>query len=261
MRFKLTLTVDEKAFGNILPLNYQYEQSAVIYRILSYAGGEFSTWLHNNGFTLGNKKFKLFTFSRLIVPQYKIDTKRQVMLIHSKTVEWMISFLPERATETFITGVFRNQTFQLGNKDHVVQFRIKEIQILPEPAFREDGMDFQTLSPICISQRTPDLKTKYLSPDDPIAKTAFLQSLLNRYEAFYGNPYPLSPDTINYDLKILTPPKPVLITIKAGLPEETKIKGYLCRFHITAPAPLLRVMYDSGAGEKGSLGFGCVEGR
>lgn len=261
MRFKLTLTVDERAFGNILPLNYQYEQSAVIYRILSYAGGEFSTWLHNNGFTLGNKKFKLFTFSRLIVPQYGIDTQRQVMRIQSKTVEWMISFLPEIATEKFITGVFKNQTFQLGNKNYVVQFRIKEIKILPEPVFREDGMEFRSLSPVCISRRTPDLKIKYLSPEDPIAKTAFLQSLLNRYEAFYGQPYPLPPGEINYDLKILTPPKPVLITIKAGLPEETKIRGYLCNFRVIAPAPLLKILYNSGAGEKGSLGFGCVEGE
>jgi CRISPR-associated endoribonuclease Cas6 len=36
MRFKLTLTVRKQTFGNVLPINYQYEQSAVIYRILLY---------------------------------------------------------------------------------------------------------------------------------------------------------------------------------------------------------------------------------
>ena len=35
MRFKLTLEVNKKAFGNRLPINYQYEQSCVIYKILA----------------------------------------------------------------------------------------------------------------------------------------------------------------------------------------------------------------------------------
>jgi CRISPR-associated endoribonuclease Cas6 len=35
MRFKLTLKVEKAYFGNAIPINNQYEQSAVIYRILS----------------------------------------------------------------------------------------------------------------------------------------------------------------------------------------------------------------------------------
>ena len=53
MRIKLTLEVNNRAFGNILPINYQYEQSAVIYRILSRANEEYATWLHDNGFSIG----------------------------------------------------------------------------------------------------------------------------------------------------------------------------------------------------------------
>lgn len=34
MRFKLQLEVNKRAFGNRLPINYQYEQSSAIYRIL-----------------------------------------------------------------------------------------------------------------------------------------------------------------------------------------------------------------------------------
>lgn len=37
MRFKLQLEVNKNVFGNRLPINYQYEQSAVIYRILARA--------------------------------------------------------------------------------------------------------------------------------------------------------------------------------------------------------------------------------
>ena len=37
MRFKLILEINKRAFGNKLPINYQYEQSAAIYKILSGA--------------------------------------------------------------------------------------------------------------------------------------------------------------------------------------------------------------------------------
>lgn len=36
MKFKITLKIDRK-YGDLLPFNYQYEQSAVIYRILAQA--------------------------------------------------------------------------------------------------------------------------------------------------------------------------------------------------------------------------------
>ena len=37
MRFKLILEVNKREFGNLLPINYQYEQSGAIYKILSKA--------------------------------------------------------------------------------------------------------------------------------------------------------------------------------------------------------------------------------
>ncbi len=36
MRFRLKLEVNKNAFGNILPIDYQYAQSAVIYKILIF---------------------------------------------------------------------------------------------------------------------------------------------------------------------------------------------------------------------------------
>ena len=60
MRFKLTLKINREKYGDTLPLSYQYEASSAIYRILSKADKEYSTWLHDNGFNLEpKKKFKL----------------------------------------------------------------------------------------------------------------------------------------------------------------------------------------------------------
>ena len=49
MRFKLTLQVQPHALGRELPLNYSYECSAAIYRILSRSDENYSLWLHENG--------------------------------------------------------------------------------------------------------------------------------------------------------------------------------------------------------------------
>ncbi len=255
MRFKIILNIEKLIYGNALPLNYQYEQSAVIYKILSRASENYSDWLHNNGFTLESKQFKLFTYSRLFIPRYTIDKERARIIINSDTVEWYVSFLPEESTEKFVQGVFMNQTFQLGNQKNMVQFRVQNIEVLPSPHF-EGEMVFETLSPICIALRNENGKTDYLSPSDVRAKESILSSLLNRYQAFYGKPYS---GTLHFVFEVLNTPKPVLITFKAGTPEETKVKGYMCRFKIQINEELMKIMYESGIGMKGSQGWGMVK--
>jgi CRISPR/Cas system endoribonuclease Cas6 (RAMP superfamily) len=42
MRFKITLNIDKRECGDKLPFNYQYECSAVIYKILSKSDSKFS---------------------------------------------------------------------------------------------------------------------------------------------------------------------------------------------------------------------------
>lgn len=73
MRFLLNLNIDKRRNGSLLPLNYQYECSALIYKILFNANRDYATWLHENGFTGDKKQFKLFTFSRFYFPKYKIE--------------------------------------------------------------------------------------------------------------------------------------------------------------------------------------------
>ena len=113
MRFKLTLQTDAKAFGNRLPLNYQYKLSAIIYRAIAQVDSSYSEWLHENGFRLYNRPFKLFAFSNLVIPQYQIDREHGCIRIDRERVEWFVSFLLETSTEKFISGLFAEQLFQL----------------------------------------------------------------------------------------------------------------------------------------------------
>ena len=235
MRFKLILEVNKRAFGGMLPINYQYEQSAAIYKILSGADEAYASWLHDNGFRLeSGKTFKLF----------------------SDTVEWQVGFLPEKSTEKFIQGVFQDQVFEIGDTKSVVQFIVRSVEVMPEPDYSE-RMVFSTLSPICLKYQQSDNKVTYLNPTDARAPFLLFNGLFDKYKLFYGKdcPYTLS----ECRLKILDIPKSALIKIKTGMPEETKIRGFMCRFEVAAPIELMRLMYEGGVGSlNNSQGFGCL---
>jgi len=253
VRFKLTLNIDKQAFGNILPINYQYEQSACIYRILFSGDKEYASWLHNNGFQTDNKQFKFFNYSPFIISSYeRIDNR---LLIYSDTVEWYITFLPDKSTESFIRGIFTDRVFQIGDKKSKVQFKVQSIEALPPVTYRPE-MTFQTLSPICIARKEESGRTTYLPPTDPYAKQSILYSLMEKYKIYYNKPY--AGDITAYDFKVLNQPKEKLITIKAGTPDEIKVKGYNCLFKINLPEELMSVLYETGIGIKGSQGFGMV---
>ena len=253
MRFKLTLEVRKNAFGNLLPINYQYEQSAVIYRILSYANLDFSTWLHDNGFpTTTNSRFKLFTYSPLKIGYFKQIGDRLAVL--SDTVEWQLSFLPEISTDAFIKGIFSNQTFEIGDTRSVVQFQVRSIEVLPPPVYKET-MEFQSMSPIFIKLKHEDNRAEYLSPDDPRAESLIFGGLKSRYEAVTGKRY-IGPD--HFAFEVLSSPRSKLVVIKKGTPEESRIRAWRCDFRLTASQELMHIAYESGIGNENSQGFGCL---
>lgn len=255
MRFKLTLEVNRYAFGNVIPINYQYEQSAVIYRILSQASEQYATWLHDNGFEVNkNKRFKLFCYSRLKIENRQIMPREERIRILSDTVEWQISFLPEKSTQKFIQGLFANQTFEIGDKESVVQFYVRNVEVLPPPEYAPE-MRFTTMSPICLRSKREGGGVDFISPDEPRAKDAMLYGLLSRYQAINGELYA---GELDFDFTLLDKPKSVFVKIKSGTPEQTRMRGYMCHFQVKAPLPLMKILYESGVGEECSIGFGCV---
>ena len=254
MRFKVTLQLCPEIKGREIPINYQYELSSVIYHILAKGDSQYSKWLHENGFEYENKRFKLFTFSRLIAP-YGIDKERQRLILKSNIVEWYITFSPERSTKEFILGVFNQQQFEIADSISGASFRVREIQIMPSMNLTSETV-FETMSPVCISQRNEKGYADYLSPEHPNYTKAILTGLLARYEVLFHRKY----EGETYcKLELLNQPKSCLIAVKAGTSSATKVRGYLYRFRIELPLELLQIAYECGLGEKGSIGFGMIK--
>jgi CRISPR-associated endoribonuclease Cas6 len=253
MRFKLSLQVDRNVSGDILPINYQYELSAAIYRMLAGADSGYATWLHENGFTMENgKQFKFFNFSPFFPMAF--EQKGDRFRILSDTVTWYISLLPLDASDRFIRGIFENQTFRIGDRRSAVQFSVRQIESIPSPTFLPE-MDFRTLSPVCIAVNDAPRHVTYLSPESPEAADSLCYGLTEKYRAFYGQ----SPDVSDFHLSLLSSPKSKLVTIKADTPNPLRIRGYLFRFRLRASSDIMSILYNGGLGVKCSMGFGMVE--
>lgn len=263
MRFKLTLTFDRATYGNIIPVNYQYELSGWIYRTLAKGDQAYSTWLHQNGFLQGRKQFRLFTFSNLQIPKFQIEGDRLIVL--SDRAYLHLSFLPARSTEEFIKGLFSSQSFALGDRLSKIQCFVQSVELVESPVF-EPVMSFRTLSPMVLSGHLENGKPTYISPEDPQASQLIYNNLCAKYQAFYGQPYPTnSTESVSIDkasiasFKLLAPPRRKKITIKAHTSQQTYIVSYHSHFQISLPQELTHILYETGVGEKGSMGFGMVE--
>ncbi len=261
MRFLVRLSVEKgrKEFS-CLPVNYQYELSAWIYKTVNKGNNVFSEWLHSHGYSSGSKSFKLFVFSNLLVPKFSIEN--QYLNILSNEVSFGISFLLDETAEPFIYGMFKQREFSLGDHTHQTNFAVQSIERLPDPDF-EKITRFRTISPMVIGSITEENHNHatYLNPQHKLFSEIFFSNLINKFVALshYSKQSNVSCTEAKLKLQTDTNFRSKLITIKANTPQQTKVKGYLFQFSMEAPVQLKKIAYHAGCGEKNSLGFGCIE--
>jgi len=254
MRFQLNLKIDSHVFGNRLPINYQYELSAWIYRIIAQGDQQYAEWLHQNGFSEKHRNFRLFVFSNLYSPGTKFEKDR--LIFTSDKASFCLSLLPEKSTEAFVKGIFKEQEFSLGDRVSKVQFRVQQVEMLPPPDF-SDNFVFKTLSPVVVSVGEENRQhPRYASPEEKDYGQLIVNNLIEKYRLFYQKEF--EGDT-SFKFELLSPVRSKLIRIKAGTKEETRVRGYVFTFRLEADRELLKVGYESGVGEKNSQGFGFVE--
>lgn len=258
MQFKITLRcLDEYP---VLPVNYQYELSAWIYKVLQNADAEYSAFLHKHGYTSGRKSFKLFCFSQLNVPRRSIEGDR--LHIGSREISFIIGFYLDRAAEEFVRGLFQEQQFSLGDRVSRARLAVQTVEMLPLQL--PDGaapVRIRMLSPLVVARkRDGDLPDEYLHPDDPDFGRLLLLNLLDKYVAATGTAAPSWWDATRFGIRpVGQAPKSKLITIKSGTAAQTKVKGWVFDFELDAPRELVELGLLAGFGKENAQGFGCGE--
>lgn len=253
MELKITFALVR---GTSLPINYQYELSSWIYNVIERADSSYSTFLHEKGYSIDGKKFKLFTFSQLDLRPYEISGSQMKLL--GKEISFIIRFAVDSSLNHFITGLFMQQRFSLGDRHHMADFEVTAVQTIAPPHF-ETKMHFQCLSPICVSRMRPDRTAEYLSPQDKDYGKLLVQNLVRKAGAFAATHEQALPDFSEFQFRLLNTPRRKGVHIKANTDSHTQVIGYLFHFELTAPVELHELGYDAGFGEKNSMGFGCVK--
>lgn len=262
MRFLLTpeITGNQK----VLPFNYQYPLSAWIYRTIHEGNHDFAEFLHNKGFSTGERVYKFFTFSQLLFPAQGFKVVNNNMQLLCKSIGLEISFLVPEAVQHFISGLFQNQQFSIGNKEHSVAFAVRSVEAKPVPVF-SNRCSFSSLSPIMISRYDESRKhAEYLRPGHPDYEKIFFDNLVRKYAVARGagllhDSVPTMEAPAEMKFRFSEPVKQKGVLIKAGTSQQTQIIGYMYNFEIEAPPELIKIGYLAGFGEKNSLGMGCAE--
>jgi len=259
MRFKLTLErADQRRF---IPINYQYELSSAIYRVIERGNENFSAFLHDEGYRSGSKSFRLFTFSRVFLDKQRVHINQGRIEHLGTSTELYVSFLIDQAAEEFIKGLFLGQQFYLGDQISGVTYQVSKIESAG-PVYFQQTMHYRCLSPILIKEKRVDGGENYLSPSHPKYGELLVQNLISKWTAKAIAGIEQKGESIQ-DLNYRFEPQGKLfkngVLIKQMTPQESKLIGYSFEFILEAPVELQEIGYYSGFGHLNSQGFGCVE--
>ncbi len=261
MRFKLIL---ERIGGQrFVPINYQYELSSAIYRTINRGDSDFSVFLHGQGYRVGNKPFRLFTFSRIFLDRQKVHLPQGRIEHIGKSAELVVSFLIDRAAEEFIKGVFLGELLFIGDQISGGTYQIVRVEACQPPQFRKT-MSYRCLSPILVKEKRADGGENYLSPDHRDYGRLLLHNLASKWTARALTGLQ-DPEVHEPELEFGFSPRGKVykngVVIKQMTAQETKLIGYSFEFELSAPVELQEIGYYAGFGHLGSQGFGCVEIR
>ena len=213
----------------------------LIYNLLD---GPSAIWLHNEGFKYEKRKFKLFTFSS-ILEKGRLDKKNNMFSFPPKISFYIsspVNWILEQVAENFITG----DEFFLGEN----KVFLNSIAVLPPKRFGPK-IKIKSLNPIAMRSTGDDGKYKLCPPGDRFSES-ISKNLQKKWVA-------LKKEECPYEIKI----EPIQIKKAAiwyGNREKgAVIEGWKGVFELSGEPEFLKFAYDTGLGERNSMGFGMWE--
>jgi len=227
-----------------LPISHNEIIQGFIYRHLNKT---LSNFLHNHGFTFEKRRFKLFTFSRLIgkirIKEDTFEITPPFKLVVSSPHEEILRSLAENLVKPSETKIGHNTVY------------IESINVHFIPQISEEAK-IKMLSPVTIystlKKADGGKKTYYYNPSEKEFSQLIKENILKKYSAIYKK----KPDSEDFIIK------PVRVSKKDEKIVRYKnfiIKGWMGIYSIKGNPELIKLAYDAGIGSKNSQGFGCFE--
>jgi len=233
----------------ILPLHYNFYLQILIYKTLSPL---LATKLHNEGFILNKRKFKLFTFSRILNKGEKIKKNGKDFLLFKNGISFYFSSPIEDIISDFGERGLKEKEFNLLNQ----RVFISRIEVVTTPRIEEEVI-IRMLSPVTIHStlKNPEGKniTYYYKPNEKDFSSLIEKNAKKKYSLINKN------EANNLYLKI----EPFRFSVKKNFSvvifKGTPIEGYTGIFKLKGSRELIMSTYDAGLGDRNSEGFGLWE--
>lgn len=228
-----------------LPIHYNHMIQGFIYNNLS--NKDFREFLHEEGFKENNRRFKLFTFSRLI-GKFEINKSKKTITFFD-TFNLVVCSIVDDFVNDFVKTCLLSEKLHLNNQNiNVVGVETsKEMNI-------EQNIKVATLSPI-VTYSTVSIegkkKTIYHSPEDNIFKKHIRENLIKKSKAI-GEKL----DDEHFEINVLEKNR---LKESPTYFKNIYIKGYSGIFEIKGNPRLISIALNCGIGAKNSQGFGCLK--
>ena len=235
-----------------MPIHHNYIIQAFVYNLIS---SNLAKMLHDKGFEINNRKFKLFTFSRL-QGNFKIDKRSNTIIFHPPFTLTISSAL-DQFIEELANEVLANKNLRIGK----TTVKINSIEV-PTAELSEKNK-IKMLSPATIystlKKADGKKKTYYYSPFEKEFSELISQNAKKKIRAFRSGDQNGS-EIIEPEAKIeLTPLNVTTRNEKIINYKGTIIKGWTGIYELSGNRKLIKLVYDTGLGGKNSQGFGCFD--
>jgi len=237
----MIIKIGLKAYDGVvlLPKSYNHILQAFFYKNMD---PYISKFLHNIGFLYGKRRFKLFTFSKVIA---KLSKKTDSLLVFEGDLTLYFASPLVDIVKSHLTTLLKRENLFLG-KNKVYLESIENIQ--PK---EEEELTVRTLSPITV-YRTPkgEKRFHYFNPFQEEFYDILKKNLLKKFNLIYGR---------NYDRELTIEP----VKVKKNYKKKIVFKGTLIEawegyFKVKASPEMIRLVQEAGLGSKNSAGFGMV---
>lgn len=220
-----------------IPFNYNLALAGAVYGPIKRADPTLASSIHSSS------SYKFFTFSFLQIPRREIS-KRGIYV--KDGAYFLVSSPIKSIIHSFVEGLLEKPKVVIEK----VHFNVESVEILKRPHFNGRTV-FSTLSPIIVrtaKEENGNLRVVDLYPTQPKFYENLKGNLINKYETLYH----ATKENISFSRPFSTKCKRIQI-------KNTYHRASFMVFEVEGDTELLDLGYETGFGEKNSMGFGMVK--
>lgn len=243
IRKHLILAVNK---DSVLNYDYYYELMKRIYEAIELEDRSRALSLHNKGYEVDNKRFKLFNYN--LFCEGAIYSSKGIEIKKDNTIKLIISGYSE-VINSILKGFIIKQKFILDN----IEFKVIDIEDDSKIKLNNISL-YKVRTPVVASiYNKSDNKQVYLNPMQEEFYRSLYNNLMRKYKLIYKKDYK---GELYFDIEnILSIKKKYIINIK----NKGFVIGYSdFEIFVQANKDMQDVIYYCGLGEKNSIGMGLV---